>query len=201
LSATVGYFRNWYGNILVNVNQALTPADFGSYCVTAPQDPRLPGGGGNQVCGNVDVNPDKLGQGSTLIEQASDLHVGDVTRVYDGVDAGLTGRFRKVAQLAGGVSFGRTSFDDCALNGTPQAFATGYGWVENGIEVALGGGAHPLSSPYCHVRAPWSKTAQVKISGIFSLPYGFEVAGVFQNLPGPEVFTTLAPTPVGVSTC
>jgi Carboxypeptidase regulatory-like domain len=201
LSATVGYFRNWYGNILVNVNQALTPADFSSYCVTAPQDPRLPGGGGNQVCGNVDVNPDKLGQVSTLIEQASDLHVGDVTRVYDGVDAGLTGRFRKVTQLAGGVSFGRTSFDDCALNGTPQAFATGYGWVENGIEVALGGGAHPLSSPYCHVRAPWSKTAQVKISGIFSLPYGFEVAGVFQNLPGHEVFTSLVANACGVTTC
>ena len=201
LSATVGYFRNWYGNILVNVNQALTPADFDSYCVTAPQDPRLPGGGGNQICGNVDVNPDKLGQVSTLVEQASDLHVGDVKRVYDGVDVGLTGRFRKLTQLTGGVSFGRTIFDDCALNRTPQAFATGYGWVENGLEAALGGGAHPLSSPFCHVGAPWSKTTQVKISGVLALPYEFEVAGVFQNLPGHEVFTRFAANACGVTTC
>jgi hypothetical protein len=84
---------------------------------------------------------------------------------------------------------------------TPQAFATGYGWVENGIEAALGGGPHPLSSPYCHVGAPWSRTAQVKISGIFSLPYGFEVAGVFQNLPGHEVLTSLAANACGVTTC
>src|SRR4030095_4145172 len=201
LSVTVGYFRNWYGNILANVNQALTPADFGSYCVTAPQDPRLPNGGGYPVCGNVDVNPDKLGQVSTLVEQASDLHVGDVKRVHDGVDVGFTGRFRKVTQLTGGVSVGRTIFDDCALNQTPQAFATGYGWVENGHDAALGGGGHPLSSPFCNVGVPWSKTAQVKISGILPLPYGFELTGVFQNLPGHEVLTTLAANPCGVTTC
>jgi hypothetical protein len=201
LLATVGYFRNWYRNILVNVNQALTPADFGSYCVTSPQDPRLPGGGDNQICGNVDVNPDKLGQVNTLIQHASDLGVGDVTRVYDGIDISLNGRFRKVAQLTGGVSWGHTIFDDCALNRTPQALATGYGWVENGYDVALGGGAHPLSSSFCHVGAPWSKMPQVKISGILPLPYGFEVAGVFQNLPGHEVLTSLTPNACGITTC
>src|SRR5262249_18453580 len=77
LSATVGYFRNWYGGLLANVNTALTPADFASYCVTAPSDPRLPGGGGNQICGNVDVNPAKFGQVNTLIEHVKDLGVGN----------------------------------------------------------------------------------------------------------------------------
>jgi hypothetical protein len=87
------------------------------------------------------------------------------------------------------------------LNQTPQALATGYGWVENGHDAALGGGAHPLSPPFCHVGVPWSKTTQVKITGIVPLPHGFEVAGVFQNLPGREVLTSLAANPCGVTTC
>ena len=38
------------GNLLVGVHQAVTPADFTAYCVTAPQDPGLPGGG-QQISG------------------------------------------------------------------------------------------------------------------------------------------------------
>src|SRR5207237_10706092 len=33
---TAGYFRTWYGNLTVTQNAALTPADFDSYCITAP---------------------------------------------------------------------------------------------------------------------------------------------------------------------
>ena len=53
VALNVGYFRTWYGNFLVTDNQALTTADYDPFCVTVPTDSRLPGGGGNQICGSV----------------------------------------------------------------------------------------------------------------------------------------------------
>jgi hypothetical protein len=107
LSATVGYFRNSYGNIWVSRNTAITANDVTFFCVTAPTDPRLPGGGGNQVCGNYDVNPAKFGQVNTVIQRSSEIGA-DVTRVYNGLDAGLNGRFGRGGFVSGGVSIGRT---------------------------------------------------------------------------------------------
>jgi len=57
ISMTAGYYRRRFGNFLANDNQFVTPADFSPYCVAAPVDPQLPGGGGNQICGLYDVSP------------------------------------------------------------------------------------------------------------------------------------------------
>ena len=51
MSLVGGYYRNWQGNFRVTDNLAVAPGDYSPYCITAPTDPRLPGGGGNQVCG------------------------------------------------------------------------------------------------------------------------------------------------------
>src|SRR5205814_5265565 len=67
LGVTFGYFRTSYGNLQVTDNLAVTPADYDSYCVTAPSDARLPGGGGYQVCGLFDVKPAKFGQVNNLV--------------------------------------------------------------------------------------------------------------------------------------
>jgi hypothetical protein len=183
-SATITYAHNSFGNILVQVNQAVSASDFTPYCVTAPVDARLLGGGGNQICGLYDVNPNKFGQVSNLVEPASDLGVGNVTRSYNGVDVTMNGRFGKGGILSGGVNLGRTVWDDCALNALPQAFTTGGAFVNNSVRVTLDGVLHPKTSDYCHVTLPWSETVQIKFNGVYPLPYGFEVAGVFQNLPG-----------------
>ena len=38
------------------------PADYDPYCITGPVDARLPGGGGQEICGLFDLNPAKVGQ-------------------------------------------------------------------------------------------------------------------------------------------
>ena len=46
VSVSASYFRRWYQNLNFTENVAVTPADYDAYCITAPSDPRLPGGGG-----------------------------------------------------------------------------------------------------------------------------------------------------------
>ena len=60
VSATAGYYRNWEGNYRVTDNVAVGPEDYNPYCIAAPSDPRLPGGGGYPVCGFYGLNPVKF---------------------------------------------------------------------------------------------------------------------------------------------
>ena len=60
VALTTGFYRTTYGNFTVTRNNAVTPADFTSYCIPAPTDPRLPASvSGQQICGLADVNPDR----------------------------------------------------------------------------------------------------------------------------------------------
>ena len=63
--------NNWSGNLRVIDNLEVEPSDFSPYCVTAPSDPRLPGGGGYQVCALYDVSPAKFGLARNLVTRAS----------------------------------------------------------------------------------------------------------------------------------
>ena len=182
-SATFAWHRNHYKNFLANVNTAVAAGDFDTFCVPAPMDSRLPNGGGYDICGVADVDPSKFGQVLTEIQQADGLGVGALTRVYNGFELTVNARFGQGGILYAGLLFGRSATNDCSLNDTPNAFLTGAAWNNNG-DTATGGGTHPLSKDYCDIAPPWSKTGEVKINGVYPLPYGISFSAVFQNLPG-----------------
>src|SRR5207253_7294934 len=181
---TVGYFRASYGNFTVVNNVALTRGSFDSYCMTAPPDPRLPGGGGNQVCGLYDVKPAQFGQVSNLVTPASDF--GKQTEVYNGFDVVINARFGKGGALSGGVNTGQTVFDSCYQNDAPQLIAPILLFY---TAVAPGGGGQgsgmtPRLPAFCHAVLPFKGQTQVKFASSYPLPWGFEASAVFQNLSG-----------------
>jgi hypothetical protein len=156
-SFNVGYFRTSYGNILATDNQAVTPANYDPYCITAPADSRLPGGG-NQICGLYDVVPSKFGQVNNLVTFASNY--GKASEVFNGVDTSFNVRLPRDAFVQGGVSTGRTEVSNCFIVNSPQALR------------------------FCDVVLPFSAQTQVKISGAYPLPRNFVASATFQNLPG-----------------
>jgi hypothetical protein len=118
VSVDVGYFRTWFGGFTVTDNTLVTPADYDKFCITLPTDPRLPGGGGNQLCDLGDIKPAKFGLVNNVVTQAS--HFGNQERVYDGVDTKLSARVRG-ALITGGWNIGRTRLH-CVVVDAPVQF-------------------------------------------------------------------------------
>jgi hypothetical protein len=168
IGVTVGYNHSWYDNFRVTDNLAVTPADHDSFCVTAPRDPRLPGGGGYQVCGLADISPAKFGQVETLVTSASEF--GDQTRVNDFFTVSFNTRFATGLVFGGGVSSGRTVEDACFVVDSPQNLLN------------------------CRVVTPFKAQTDLKLHGSFPLPGDVIVSGVFINLPGPSYTADYAAT-------
>jgi hypothetical protein len=142
----------------VTDNLAVEQSDYDPFCVTVPTDPKLPGGGGNQLCDLYDVKPAKFGQVNNIVTQASNF--GEQTQVYNGVDLTLNARFGDGGLLAGGVSFGQTSVDDCAVRpDSPEKV-------------------------FCDRTPPWGNETYLKLAGSYPLPWGLSASATFQNLPG-----------------
>ncbi len=174
LGVTVGYFRTWWGNggpgggdFHVTDNLAVTPADYDPFCITAPVNPRLPDGGGYQVCGLYDVKLSKFGQVDNLVTDVSPF--GERTNVYDGLELSMTSRFGRGGVFSGGVGMGQTVVDNCAAPDFPAQF--------------------------CRNTVPFSGELQIKLSGSYPLPWwGLQLSGALQNLTGRPVAATYVAT-------
>jgi hypothetical protein len=157
ISVEVSYNRRWFGNFYYTDNRAVGPGDYDQVTVTAPQNERLPGGGGYPVTFNT-LKPDKFGQSSNYFTFASDF--GDDTRYWHGVDISANARTSWGLSLQGGTSTGRGVRNNCEIwAALPEL--TGTSRVEA-----------------CDVTEPWSTMARglasyqvpkvdVLVSGIF----------------------------------
>jgi hypothetical protein len=192
VSMTGGYYRNWFGSHVITDNTLVTPADFDPYCITAPTDARLPGGGAYQVCGLYDVTPAKFGLVNSVITQADNF--GELRRVNDFFNVTLNARFREGLQVGGGVDTGRSVNDACFNVDSPGGVAAS---LPGNI-----GGATPVpftkttinGQPVCRVVTPFSGQTQVKAFATFPLPWNLSVSGVFQNISGPTITASYAAT-------
>jgi hypothetical protein len=191
VSVSGGYYRNWFGNHLVTDNTLVTPADFDAYCVTAPTDARLPGGGGYQVCGLADISPAKFGQVNSVITQADNY--GKLQRVNDFFNIALTARLRSDLIVGGGVDTGRSVNDACFSVDSPGAVATSLPGNLGGIGAGLLATPTPFTATtingqkICRIVTPFKGQTQLKSFVTYPLPYNFMVSAVFQNISGPTI--------------
>lgn len=136
VSVEAGYFRRWLNNFTVTDNQAVAAGDFTAFGVTAPSDPRLPGGGGYTVNGLYDLARN-VGQVSNNITLASDF--GEQYQKYNGVLVNVTARLGQGLNFQFGVNSGKTVQDNCAVRAQ--------------VPELTGGGVSPVvgpGNPYCH---------------------------------------------------
>jgi hypothetical protein len=107
----VSYNRRWWGNFFVTDNLALGPQDYDQVTITAPNHPKLPDGGGQQVTFLTRNARTAFGATDNYFTTMDDY--GDVTAYWHGVDAQVSARLggRLFAQL--GSSGGRGVRDYC----------------------------------------------------------------------------------------
>ena len=81
VSVEAGYTRRWLVNFSVTDNLAVTAADFGTFSVEVPDDPRLPNAG-ETISGLYNVNNNKTGVVDNYVTRAQNF--GGQTQMYNG---------------------------------------------------------------------------------------------------------------------
>jgi len=166
VSVNVGYFRRVFGNFFVTDNLATTAADYTPFSITAPSDPRLPGGGGYTVSNLIDVVPALAGVTNNF-QTFSDVY-GKQIRHWNGVEINFNARVRDGLTFQGGTSIGRRTDDNCEIRAAVP-------------EIVLGTQAR--ITPYCRTQAPFDKDFKGLAS--YTIPkLDVQVSGTFQSLPG-----------------
>jgi len=176
VSVNGGYYRRKFGNQTFTDDLRFDASSYDSFCLTAPGDPSLPGGGSYQVCGVQDLKPAifALGQPADNLIRFSDDFGGE-TNLYQGFDVNVEGRFRNGAFLKAGIGATSRTFDNCNL------IAAGLDAVQT---AALGQGTqtYPDGSTACNREYPYRP--DVKMSGTYPLPFGIQIAGTYQYSRG-----------------
>jgi hypothetical protein len=178
-SATLAYSRRWFSGFTVADNLALERSDLTPFSVTAPVDPRLPGGGGYVVSGLYDVAPDKAGQVSNLIADSSNY--GRWYQYFSEFDATLDVRAAGFT-FVGGTSTGQTVVDNCKVRAQlPELSTTSPGSSPFGP--GLSSATVSPVSPYCHVA--FGIQTQFRGLASYQLPgIGAQISATIQSKPG-----------------
>jgi hypothetical protein len=124
VSAEVGYSHRWFPGLYRPIgetadsytttdNRAVTPADYDFFSITAPSDPRLPGGGNYVISDLTNISNAAFGKTDNFITLSRNY--GDSTNYWQGVDVNISARTTIGLVLQGGTSTGRRVVDACDL--------------------------------------------------------------------------------------
>jgi hypothetical protein len=175
MSVEVAYHRRSFAGFTVTDNTLVQPSDYTEYSITAPQDPRLPGGGGHVVAGLYDVRPALAGQINNFLTDSGTY--GGWDQYFNGLDVTLNVRTRGGFTFQGGTSTGQTVADACEVRANLPELSAGLG-------AGLVGSNVSPTSPYCHVA--YGFLTQLRGLATYTIPrLDLQVSSVFQSKPGP----------------
>ena len=203
-SIDVAYFRRAYQNFVVTDNRAVSAADYDRFSITAPSDPRLPGGGGYTVSGLYDLKLASFGRAADNFVTLSSNYGKQVER-WQGVDVNVSMRARAGLLVQGGLSTGSTLTDMCEvaekvpeyLLGTPALGGAGAAASPQVVAVSTSNGGAVsnqwIPAQFCRQQSAY--LTNVKFSGSYTVPrIDVLVSGTFRSIPGPEIYANYVAT-------
>src|SRR4051812_2259695 len=185
VSVNGGWYRRKFGNQTLTVDQRYSIANGsydGPFCVNAPSDPNLPGGGGYQVCGLYDLKQSVVAQQipqNSLLTFSSNY--GGETNIYEGFDLSINARPRAGMFFQAGINAQKRIFDQCAFvdAGIPAYVINAANQAVGAPEVseifANGDRACPQDLPY---------RPDLKLLGSYTLPWDVQLSGTYQFVRG-----------------
>jgi hypothetical protein len=115
MSVEVAYNRRWFLGAKVTDNTLRGPEDYDQFTILAPQDPRLPGGGGYPITMDL-VTQAASDRGVKNYVTFETDYAPERTNYWHGVDFTLTARLREGMNVQFGTQTGRSVVDTCALD-------------------------------------------------------------------------------------
>ena len=184
VAVTFGWYRRSFGNQTVIDNQLTDASSFdGPFCINAPSNADLPGGGGFQVCGLYDLKPTFQGQVRNIRTFAKDF--GGIEDVYSGFDLNVNARLRSRTFISGGINAQKRTVNTCD---TPLSAA-----IPGLVVAAFAAGSQQADSPekrFCDQTFPFRP--DVKLLASHTLPWDFVVSGTYQFTQGPNILANWA---------
>jgi len=167
-----GYYFRYFGNQVATQNTLRSAASYdGPFCVTAPVDSKLPGGGGYQVCGLYDVKPEVRSLVQNNRTFARNFGDGIIDHLQ-GYQFNVNARLSQSGFVNLGVDGSRRLLDTCAApipaGGTATAFT--------------------VDSPeavFCRTQSPFRP--DIKASASYTLPGEVQISGVYLGSSGVDV--------------
>jgi hypothetical protein len=180
MSVELSFFRRTYGNFNVIDDRARSASDFDEFSITAPSDPRLPDGGGYTIGGLYNVKPAVFSVPADNFITFADNY-GKQYEHWNGFDLIFVARPQSGLMVQGGLSSGRTTFDNCDVARALPEILTGLTVLNEDNATAQ------FPAQFCHQQSPF--LTQVKFLGSYTIPkVEVLVSAALQSVPGPQVF-------------
>jgi len=170
VAVDVSYNRRWWGNFFFTDNLALGPQDFNQLTITAPQNEKLPDGGGYPVTFLTRNARTALGATDNYFTTGDDY--GDPTVYWHGVDAQVSARLAGQLFAQFGLSGGRGVRDYCDVaEKLPELYVTAGSILAN----------QQISS--CYIAEDWLTSLRGLAS--WTIPkLDVLISGTFRSTPG-----------------
>jgi len=176
-----GYYRNVDSVQRTTDNERVTPDDYDQFCVTAPSDPRLPNGGGYQICGLSAIKPSAFGLSQPVVKATSNFGKDIRRNHFYGV--GINARLPRGIRIGGGFDAGRSSRNQCfnvdsiGVNNYSYSATTGPAYGGQTATTIDG-------KQTCEVITPFKALAMLKLNGSVPLPKEFTFSAIYQDQAG-----------------